>query len=133
MQERDDKGEKVFRGPRVRMGIHWAVEGTVANRSLSSDCPALLRCNCPALPCSAAILLALNPVPVAEPIPEHTSLHCLYSQKVPVLHLPCSAIAQPSCAAPALPCLALQQFCWPSYLVADPIVDKPSLVLCTGF
>ncbi|DBA77690.1 TPA: hypothetical protein ACH3X2_008392 [Trebouxia sp. C0005] len=31
-QEKDDKGEKVFRGPRVRMGIHWAVEGTVANR-----------------------------------------------------------------------------------------------------
>ena len=33
LQEKDDKGEKVFRGPRVRMGIHWAVEGTVANRS----------------------------------------------------------------------------------------------------
>lgn len=32
LQEKDDKGEKVFRGPRVRMGIHWAVEGTVANR-----------------------------------------------------------------------------------------------------
>ena len=32
VQEKDDKGERVFRGPRVRMGIHWAVEGTVANR-----------------------------------------------------------------------------------------------------
>lgn len=39
MQEKDDKGEKVFRGPRVRMGIHWAVEGTVANRSLPCPLP----------------------------------------------------------------------------------------------
>lgn len=33
-QEKDSHGEKTFRGPRVRMGIHWAVEGTVANRSV---------------------------------------------------------------------------------------------------
>lgn len=25
-------GEPAFKGPRVRMGIHWAVEGTVAHR-----------------------------------------------------------------------------------------------------
>lgn len=55
VQEKDDKGEKVFRGPRVRMGIHWAVEGTVANRSLpytSSVLPALpLPLPSSALPC----------------------------------------------------------------------------------
>ena len=66
MQERDDKGEKVFRGPRVRMGIHWAVEGTVANRSLSCNCPRL-PCNCPALPCSAAVLLPPISVHVVHP------------------------------------------------------------------
>ena len=25
-------GSNVFRGPRIRMGVHWAVEGTVAQR-----------------------------------------------------------------------------------------------------
>lgn len=25
-------GGLVFRGPRIRMGVHWAVEGTVAQR-----------------------------------------------------------------------------------------------------
>ena len=25
-------GDLVFRGPRVRMGLHWAPEGTVTNR-----------------------------------------------------------------------------------------------------
>ena len=28
----DSSKEVLFRGPRVRMGIHWAMEGTVAHR-----------------------------------------------------------------------------------------------------
>ena len=29
-------GSLLFRGPRVRMGIHWAGEGTIAHRSVRS-------------------------------------------------------------------------------------------------
>ena len=38
------QGEPAFKGPRVRMGIHWAVEGTVAHRH--APCNQALACLC---------------------------------------------------------------------------------------
>ena len=73
VQEKDDKGEKVFRGPRVRMGIHWAVEGTVANRSFTAlqPCPALLALPCPAWPCPALPAVSFVDCPFLE-------CHCVH-------------------------------------------------------
>lgn len=52
----DSSKEVLFRGPRVRMSIHWAVEGTIAHRSglldlftshhrLSASSPAVCGCD----------------------------------------------------------------------------------------
>ncbi len=54
-------GELAFRGPRLRMAIHFAVEGTVAHRYLSLHAYAFMQTHAELLPAVSSVAVMWCP------------------------------------------------------------------------